>query len=330
MTTQPEKAVGGVEEIPAPVNDEPNPFDELAEEMLGPDEEEEEAPVEGEEEVEESDLAEEEAEPDPYPAPPSLNAEEKAIYDSLPEGAKAFTSRRIGELERAFHAKAQEASNARQTAEMEALRYSEQVQAEAARHLQQYAEQLKPKVPDARLAQTDPAAYAYMLQHYHETNAQREQAQRDAQAAMQRQQAYQSEIDAREQATYRLRLQSELPEAFDPASGQQFIEELAATAKALDYDDNALTRASVEELKALKLAAQWKAKADKYDKAMSKSKERTGAKAPTPTAKPGTPQGSGTTRRRRADAAWDAAKNAKTGDARNQALAEWAEQAGLI
>ncbi len=325
MTTQPEAAVGGVEEIPAEA---PNPFDELAEEMLGDDDEEDEEAAEAppEDEIEESDLAE--PEPDPYPAPISLNAEEKVIFETLPEAAKAFTSRRIGELERAFYAKAQEASNARQTAEMDALRYSEQVQAEAVQHLQQYAEHLKPKVPDARLAQTDPAAYAYMLQHYHETNAQREQAQRDAQAAMQRQQAYQSEIDAREKSTHRLRLQSELPEAFDPANGQQFINELAATARALDYDDHALSQASVEELKALKLAAQWKAKADKYDNAVSK---KTGsAKAPTPTAKPGTPQGSGTTRKRRADAAWETAKAAKTGNARNQALADWAEQAGFI
>lgn len=318
--TQPVEAVGG--EAPAPADDAVEAFEDIAAEMLGEEEEpeEEEAP-EGDEEVEV-------AEPEPEIEPDnSLTAEEKEAFKAAPPEVKKAFNRRVGELTRSFHAKAQEVANVRQAAEMEALRFAEQVQAQAAQALNYYAEQMKPQMPDARLARTDPASYAYMMQNYHEANAQREQAQRQAQEALQNQQAYQAEIARQEEQTYSLRLQSELPELFDPANGQALVSELSATATALGFDPAQIT--DVAALKALKVTSEWKAKAAKYDAAIAR-KSAPVVSRPTPTAKPGTAQQSGRSRRSQIDAAWDAAKSAKTGASRDAALAVWAEKAGFI
>lgn len=330
---QPETAAGvdPRAELPAEdlnLSDAEKAFEDIAGELLGEDEEEEEAPQEGEE-VEGAEEGEETAEVDDLPAPNSLTAEEKEFFKTLPKEAKEFTIRRIGELERGFHAKSQEAATAREVANLEALRFAENIQAEAAQKLNYYAEQLAPEKPDVRLARTDPALYNHMVDRFHNAVAQREQAQLQARETEQRRQQYQAEIERRESQMFQARLQTEMPEAFDPANGQEFINELAATAKALDYDDDAISRASIEELKALKVAAQWKAKADKYDAAMVKKSATTGKK-PTPTAKPGTPKGAGNSRARGVDAAWESVKNAKTGAQRNDAMAAYLERAGFI
>jgi len=325
---QPETAARG-EELPSPAEE---TFNKMAERLLNeePEEEEEDkeedesAPSEGAEEGEDLDLSEDEEEHDELAPPVSLTAEEKEIFKSLPEEAKRFTTRRIGELERAFHAKAQEVANVKETTQMEYLRYAEGLQQETVARLNHYAEQLKPQVPDARLARTDPAAYAHMLSTYHEANAQREQAQREATAAEQQRQAYEAEIVRREAQTQSLRLQSELPELFDPAIGQELAKELAATAQALGFDPAQIS--DVDAIKALKVTSEWKTKAEKYDRAMSKKGV---TKKPTPTAKPGTPQGSGS-KGRKVDAAWKLAREARKGADQDAALAIWAERAGYI
>src|SRR5690349_7135571 len=100
------------------------PFEDIAADMLG---EEEEQPAEEQPEPEAEqpeDEAAEEAEDEleieeddlpPIEAPNSLTAEEKEAFKNLPREAQEFTARRIGELEKGFQSKAQEAAQLKQT-----------------------------------------------------------------------------------------------------------------------------------------------------------------------------------------------------------------------
>src|SRR4249919_3753994 len=130
---QPDMAAGG-DGNPADANP-ATPFEDIAAEMLGADEKEEEQPVEDDAEateakaeLSEDDLSEEANEPDlPAIDPPnSLTAEEKEAYKSLPREAQEFTARRIGELEKGFQTKAQETAQAREAARTEALQFMSQ------------------------------------------------------------------------------------------------------------------------------------------------------------------------------------------------------------
>src|SRR5262245_14762615 len=326
---QPETAAGR-EELPSPAEE---TFAKMADRLINEeaepveDDEEEEAEPEGHVEGEDLEIDPEEGEekPEGIAPPVSLNAEEKEVFKGLPEEAKAFTARRINELERAFQAKAQEAASVRESTHLEYLRWAQALQQDAAVKLNQFAEALKPKAPDARLARTDPAAYAHMLSEYHERSAQREQAQREAELANQQWAAYQNQITQQEAQTSRLRLQAELPELFDPATGQERVKSLLATAHALGIDPSAIT--NVDMVKALQVTAEWRTKAEKFDRATSRRNERA-AKKPTPTAKPGPPQGT-RTKGRRVDAAWKLVKESRAGADRDAAAAIWLEEAGL-
>ena len=300
--TQPNEAVGGANDTV--VAAEPTLEDRLSAALTEEQPEVEEEPVEAEEgeqpEAAEAEdeieiEAEEEEELPPINAPVSWSAEEKEEFSKLPREVQETLSKREAQREKFVQTKAQEAAQAREAARTEALRFAEQLKAEAVEQLNHYAQMLEVRPPDARLFAQDPAAYAQQLEIYETAKAQRENAQRKAAQAQAEREQYQAELQKQEAATFHQRLQTELPEAFDPTSGQQFINELAATAQALDYDDDAINRASVEELKALKIAAQWKAKADRYDKAMAKKMERVRAgksKLP-PVSKPGVPSAPG-------------------------------------
>ena len=336
--TQPTEAVGG-DGNPADANP-ANAFEDIAAEMLGEEEQEEEEaqpddegePDEGEPEEEDELESDEDDEPEaPAIDPPnSLTAEEKEAFKKLPREAQEFTARRIGELEKGFQTKAQEAAQAREAARTEALQYAERLKAETVERLNHYAQQLEVRRPDPRLLRSDPDAYAQQLEVYEYATAQREQAQREAAHAQQERDQYLAELQKQEAETFRQRLQSELPEAYDPVSGQQFINELAATAKELDYDDDAINRASIEELKALKLAAAWKAKADKYDKAMAKKMERVRqGKNPPPIARPGVSRDPGSNRQAKAQESFARAK-ASTGRERVNAFGDYLTNAGII
>jgi hypothetical protein len=326
--TQPTEAVGG-DGIPADANP-ADAFNAIAEETLGADDQEEEQPEaddEGEQpEAEaEDEISEEDIEQEEIPAidpPNSLTAEEKEAFKNLPREAQEFTARRIGELEKGFQTKAQEAAQAREAARTEALQFAHQLKAETVEHLTQYAKQFEVRPPDANLFRSNPEAYAQQLETYQYANAQREQAQREAEQARVERDQYQAALQQHEATQFRQRLQAELPEAFDD-SGQinrGFIDALAATADTLGYDAHAIDNASVEELKALKTVSAIKAKADKYDALMSKQMERVRAgKNPPPISKPGVSKGPQANRAAKAANAWQTAVSAKSRASRDDA-----------
>lgn len=335
MTHPDTPEVGGEANAPAA-----DPFEAIAEDMLGPDAPEEEEPAEDvEDEAPEADPeADEEAEIDeiedepelPAIDPPnSLTAEEKEAFKNLPREAQEFTARRIGELEKGLQSKAQEAAQVKRTAEYEALKAVEQIKAEAVERLQSYAKQFEVQPPSAALFTQNPEAYAQQLEAYQYYTAQRQQAQQDAEKA----QAEQAQIKAaraeHEAAMFHQQLAAELPELLDPESGQKLAQELNATAELLGFDPNEIS--DVSAIKALKVTSEWKTKAAKYDALMAKKMERVRqGKSPPPIAKPGTAREPEQTRRVRADQAWEAAKTAKSRNVRDAHLATWAEQAGFL
>lgn len=299
--TQPIEAVGSDEPIVAV---EPTVEDRLSAALGTEDETEEESPPveeeapqeaepdEGEDEIE---LEAEDTDLPPIDAPVSWSAEEKGEFAELPRNIQETLTKREAQREKFVQSKAQEAATSREAARTEALQFASQLKAETVEHLQRYAQQFEINPPDARLYAADPQAYAQQLETYQYAQAQRLQAQRDADTAKAEQAQYQSELQQHEAQAFRQQLEAEIPEAFDPANGQKFIEGLAATAKALAYDENAISQASVEELKALKLVTDWKAKAERFDKAMVKQMERVRAgkgKLP-PVSKPGVSQAPG-------------------------------------
>jgi hypothetical protein len=314
-------------------------FEDIAAELLGEDEQDELPPEEAEDAPEgdepeaEDEISDEDVEPDEGPAidpPNSLTAEEKEAFKKLPREAQEFTARRIGELEKGFNTKAQEAAQAREAARTEALQFAAQLKAEAVEQLTRYAQQFEVRPPDAALFRANPEAYAQQLEAYQYANAQREQAQRDAERATAERDQYNAALQQHEAQAFRQRLEAELPEAFGEG-GQKFIGELAATAQTLGYDDNAIQNCTVEELKALKAVSEWKAKADRFDKAMTKKMERVRAgKTPPPISRPGVSRGPQEGKKARADQAWQSAVSAKTRNAREQHLADWAETSGWL
>jgi hypothetical protein len=317
-----------------------DPFEAIAAEMLGEDQEEEQPEAEAEDaeeaELDEADEAGEEddeaEELPPIDPPNSLTAEEKEAFKGWPRAAQETLTRRIGELEKGFQTKAQEAAQAREAARTEALQFAAQLKAEAVEHLAQYARQFEVRPPDARLFNQNPEAYAQQLEAYQYATTQREQAQRDAEQARAEQAQYQAALQEHEAAQFRQRLQAELPEAFE-TSGQinrGFIETLAATAEALGYDAHSIDNASVEELKALKAVSEIRAKAEKYDALMKRKMERVRAgKSPPPIAKPGVARGTDANRAAKAEQAFARAKSS-LGNERVEAFGEYLSNAGIL
>jgi hypothetical protein len=209
------------------------------------------------------------------------------------------------------------------------MKVAEQIKAEAVEHLQRYAKQFEVKPPSAELFQRDPVAYAQQLEAYQTITAQREQAQRDAEKFRAEQASIQSARQQHEAEQFHQQLQAEMPEVFDPSTGQSLLKELTATAELLGFDPNEIS--SVPAIKALKVTSEWKAKAEKYDALMKKQMERVrSGKNPPPIVKPGTARTSGETRKARGDAAWQQALTARTRPQRDAALAQWAEDSGWL
>jgi hypothetical protein len=334
---QPAQAAG---EVGNPADTNPaTPFEEIAAEMLGEDQEEEEAEAaegdapeaepEASEEADDELEIEEEEELPPIDPPNSLTAEEKEKFKSLPREAQEFTARRIGELEKGFQSKAQEAAQVKQAAQLEALKAVEQLKAQTAEQLQAYAKQFEVQPPSAALFTQNPEAYAQQLEAYQYYTAQREKAQRDAETARGEQAQLQAAREAHEAEVFRQRLTAELPEIFDPDSGQELAKQLNATAELLGFDPNEIS--DVNAIKALKVTSEWKTKADKYDALMKKRMEKVrSGKGPPPIARPGTAREPEQTRKARADQAWQSAQSAKTRNAKDEALATWMENTGWL
>ena len=335
MTHPATPEVGGEANAPAA-----DPFEAIAEDMLGPDaQEEEEQPVEeaeaeGEQsEVETDEVTEDDVDDEPelpaIDAPISWDAEAKEAFKNLPRDLQETVQKREAERERFVQSKAQEAAQSKQAAQLEALKAVEQIKAQAAEQLQHYAQQFEVRPPSAELFRLNPEAYAQQLEAYQTSQAQREAAQQDYQKAVAEQAQIQAAREQHEAELFRQRLEAELPEAFDPANGQKLLQEISATAELLGFDPNEIS--DVTAIKALKVTSEWKTKAEKYDALMKRKMERVReGKNPPPITKPGTARAPDASRKARADAAWQTAQTAKSRNAKDEALATWMENTGWL
>jgi hypothetical protein len=335
--TQPTEAVGG--EPVAPVEAEAaNPFETMAEEFLGPDEPEEEEITEelSEAEADEAKAEEDETEAleaeEDLPsidAPNSWDGDAKEEFKKLPRALQETVQKREAERERFVQAKSQEAAQAQRNANIEAMKAAEAIKAQAIETLQRYEKQFEVQPPNPDLIVTDPVAYAQQMRAYQNIAAQREQAQRDAERLRTEQAQIQQARQAHEAEAFHQRLQAEVPEVFDPATGQDVLKELTATAELLGFDPHQIS--DVTAIKALKLTSEWKSKAEKYDSLIKKQMERVrSGKNPPPIAKPGTARLPEQTRKARGDAAWNQALNAKTRSQRDAAIEAWADSSGFF
>lgn len=337
--TQPTEAVGGEAPVDAKA-DALKTFEDMAGSFF--EEEQEEGPAEGDEPSDElepevaEDETPDEAEVDDLPPidpPVSLSAEEKEVFKGLPREAQEFTARRIGELEKGFQTKAQEAARARTETEQAAIQqlaqieqgYAQQYQ-QAAQHLEQLAQD-----PDYSLLATNPAEFARQAEVAKHYRAQFQQAQRAAEHYAQQAQQREAQVEQAYHAEQQKMIVELFPEYADPTTGPKIQQDLSAVARDMGYPPERIQQAEAVDILAMKTAAEWKADAEKY-RALQKSKMEKvrSAKGLPRVAKPGVAVTADQTRQTRSDQAWDRAKAGRTIQDKAAGFADWAKSTGLV
>lgn len=310
MTQLPEGAVGGADN--AVVAAEPTLEERFAAHANGDVTEEDEPqgdlPSEDdaalEAEVTDEDLAEaeiDEADLPPIEPPVSLNAEEKEAFKTWPREAQEAISRRVGELEKGLHSKAQEAKT--ETAKVEQAA-RERIAQERNVHLQSLQALLPqiPARPDPRLQITDQVGYANQLANHEWAVAQHQQAQQLVQHIVAQQEADERSAAQQEAKENEAILRDKFPEYFGEKAAE-LEKTLRSTASFLGYTDDQLAHVNAQDVLAMKAVSELKAKADKFDTLMAKQMERVREAKKLPRiSKPGTPQGRGVVQGQRMEA----------------------------
>lgn len=230
-----------------------------------------------------------EGEPDePAIAPPaSLTAEEKERFLALPQEAQEV----IAEVEARRNKDVQEGLSKARTAQQQAEAIAAETQAtakqEALEQIHRFALAYAPQAPDPQLAYQDPYAYNQQKAIYDAEFGQHQQLLHQIQneyagvsstIAKAEQEALQADAMA---------CLDELPELRDATQVNALLERLTPIAKELGYDDKRIAQAMPSDIRAMKRAADWKAKAAKYDE-LQRTKMTAVRSAKTAT--PGVPQ----------------------------------------
>jgi hypothetical protein len=252
----------------------------------------------------ETEAAELEAEPDDLPPiepPVSLTAEEKEAFKGLPREAQEFTARRIGELEKGLHTKAQEAKTAQQKVEQEARERIAQVQNVHVQALQALLPEI-PARPDPRMQINDQVGYANQLAQHEWAVAQHQQAQQLIQHVSAQQEAAERAAAQQEAKDNEDTLRDKFPEYFSE-KGPELERTLRSTAVELGYSDDQLAHVNATDVLAMKKAHEWREDSVKYRALMAKqmARVRDGKKLPA-ISRPGTPQGKGVAANQRYEA----------------------------
>lgn len=284
-------ALGAMPETEAPEQEAPE-FAEEAGEIEEPE-------AEGQElEATEEDPEAEELKPDPLPVPTSWSKEDAKAWENLTPEAQAVIARREGERDKYVREAGRKAAETRQTVENEARAVLAQQAESHAQMLQAYAHLIVPAKPDPRLLYTgdqndiltyqrQDAAHRAGLDQQQELHQAIAQSQQQANAAREQARTAEAQADAQ-------RLADQLPEWFDETAGPNLRQELQSIGSALGYPNELMAEASSTDILALKIASEWKAKADKYD-ALNKDKMAAvrAAKGLPKMGQPGSVQGKG-------------------------------------
>lgn len=246
--------------------------------------------------------AEDDAEPEPeQPAikpPASMTEAEKEAFAKLPVEQQEFVSRRIGELEKGFHAKTQAFAQEKQQIEARGLAEVQQISATYAQTLQQLLPQV-PEPPSPYLQVEDPVAYADALANYQWAASQHQQVQQAYQMAADIAKQAEQEQSRREQAATVAILQDHFPEYMNPETSLKIRQELGAIGSELGFTADELQMPNGRDILALRKVAEWKADADKWRKHNSEKMAVVRAAKQAPRiSKPGQPQAAGQQRQR--------------------------------
>lgn len=295
------------------------------EEFLDPEEDEGTEPEAGEgaEEGDDLDLSEEEtseAEDEPetaIEAPVSLNAEEKKAFAAASlEAQRAWSAaetRRNAQVQEATT----KASEAQRMAEARAAQADAVAKATYAQQLEHFAKAYEPQRPDPALASYDPAAYIAQQAQFEALKAQHDDFMQQVRglsedANTEAEQAFLAQRD-RELMT--------IPEVANPETRQAYLDRVMEAAETLGYDRDTLARnANAFDITAIAQAAEWKAKADRFDKAMAKQMQKVRAQKGK-TLRPSAAAQNNSTARGAQD--WQRVKGAKSKEAQAEAFADY-------
>jgi len=256
---------------------------------------------------------------EPIAPPVSWDKDAKGLFEQLPPELQEKIAEREAQREKAIQSATTEAAQAKRNALAEANAVFADQQRQYAQHLEQIASQNAPQRPDPTLAVTDPAAYVQHLALFEAQNAQQQELmQRAAQANAEAQQrdaiTRQHEIDKDQEA-----LATALGDEWtDIGKRQALLTSLGEVGAILGYSPELQGQANATDILALKAAAEWKAKADKYDSLLSnKMAAVRAAKGAPRVSRPGTASTRAEQSSRSRDAAWGAVKasGGRSGDA---------------
>ncbi|ODU22773.1 MAG: hypothetical protein ABS87_00985 [Sphingomonas sp. SCN 67-18] len=111
----------------------------------------------------------------------------------------------------------------------------------------------------------DRALYYQMDAEYRSQIAQRDQAQREADAARLQAETIEKQHSQAHIAQELALLNERIPEWSDPSRRSKLLEELQSIGTELGYSSELMGQASAADLLALKTASEWRRKAAKYD-----------------------------------------------------------------
>ena len=309
------------------------------EKFLYPDEDEEEAPAEVEEGAEEGDdldleetgeeeQDDEESEPEApvIDAPVSLNAEEKVAFAAAsPEVQQAWAAaetRRNADVTKVT-TRAAEAQRAAETAAASAdaqakLLYSQQLAA--------VADALMPQEPNANDYGNDQISYLTACRQYDQQVAQYGQFMQQVAGMKAEAQTKTAQIDDQARAADLMTV----PKLANPDTRESYVKDSLAAVQAIGLDPQAFElNASSADFRALDTVMEWKAKAERFDKAMSKQMQRVRS-GKTQTLRPSAAPHADT-RAASSSKAWQRVKSAGNNKAaQNEALADWLEASGNL
>lgn len=212
--------------------------------------------------------------PEPIAPPTSWSAEDRSDWDQIPRKQQEVIARREAERDRHLTTKAREASEAERRVRGEAEIQLAQIHRNSAAEIERFASLILPQAPDQRLLFTgnpqDGLTYQQQNAIYQQALAQQQQLQQQAQQRTAEAQRIEEQQALAQRQADAATLQQALPDWFDADKGPKLQAELQSIGSTLGYPVELMAEATAGDILALKKAAEWKAKADKFDAWMSR------------------------------------------------------------
>jgi hypothetical protein len=320
---------------PASSGDAVEDFADFLEES-GELDEEDEQPEDGDLEAEadgEQEAQDESDEPDlPAIDPPvSWGTDAKELFAQLPAELQQQVADREVQREKFIQAKAQEASEAKRSAMVEAESALAQKQRQYADEIEYFAGQLAPHRPNPALVASNPALFYQLQAEYEQALVQQQELQQRAMTA--REEARQREqFAAHEQLQADMAvLAQQIPDWNDTEKRTALLTDVAKIGAELGYSAELMSEATAKDVLALKMAMDWKVKAAKYDALQRGKMDKVRAAKTLPkVVRPGVAPTRGEVTSARSQQSWQNVKQAKSKEAQASAFADYLETSGHL